>query len=414
MASIEEERKKMSDAQRKLFDSLTKNKYNTPTSAPTSAPTTTNPSAPTYGSGRGSSSKKSSEVAIRDYINSYGSQYGIKNSDIGWDNGQVTLGGSPLLTPSRIGADNRSYANEADIKNAIDAYAAGKGYIPQGYNVVTSPGYGGYKSPYSDQINAMLKKLNSAPAFNPDSIYSSPEYLAMKQKLESQGQETSKNVMADFASMTGGMPSSYAIAAAKESSENIQNQLNQALPSLLQAAYNRHLQEQGMTMDQINMLANMDNSGYQRFADERNYYQDVLESNRAYNQANKQFDYNAKRDQLLDQRWLDQFDYQKKQDALNYGLQSRQVSVSERNAQLARDQAAWAKDPTNPANMKNPETIGALYSSMFASGDPEKWIKQNAQYLSDDELKALVGYLPSNSAAAILGQVLGQHSNPGK
>ncbi|MDD4565510.1 MAG: hypothetical protein PHE79_08590 [Eubacteriales bacterium] len=367
--------------------------------------TTPSYSGSSYSSG---SNKKSNDVAIRDYINSYGKQYGISNSDIGWDNGQVMLGGSPLITPSRISPDNRSYASENDIKSAIDSYAAGRGYIPQGYSEVSSGGSRGatYQSPYSSQINAMLKKLNSTPAFDPNSIYSNPEYTAMKQRLESQSQDTSKNVMADFASMTGGMPSSYAIAAAKEASGDVQNRLNEAVPSLMQTAYNRHLQDQGMTMDQINTLSNMDNSGYQRFADDRNYQRGALESDRAYNQGNKQFEYNASRDQLLDQRWLNQFDYTKKQDALNYGLQSRQVSVAERNAQLARDQAKWAKDPTNPANMKNPETVGAMYSSMFASGDPEKWLKQNAQYLSNDELKALAGYLPDSAQLEVFKLIL--------
>ena len=301
--------------------------------------TTPSYSGSSYSSG---SNKKSNDVAIRDYINSYGKQYGISNSDIGWDNGQVMLGGSPLITPSRISSDNRSYAKESDIKSAIDSYAAGRGYVPQGYSEVSSGGFGGamYQSPYSSQINAMLKKLNSAPAFDPNSIYSNPEYTAMKQRLESQSQDTSKNVMADFASMTGGMPSSYAIAAAKEASGDIQNRINEAVPGLMQAAYNRHLQEQGMTMDQINTLANMDNSGYQRFADDRNYQRGALEGDRAYNQANRQFEYGAGRDGALDQRWQDQFNYQKQQDSLDYNLQNKRLQASQA-AQEASSKEAY-------------------------------------------------------------------------
>lgn len=295
----------------------------------------------------------------------------------------------------------------------IPGMSGGGGGVGQGY-----AGYSGqYVSPYSSQINALLSKLNSMPAFNPNSVYSSPEYLAMQESLNAQSQKTSADVLAQAAGNTGGIASSYAVAAAKESAADVKNRLNEYIPSLTQAAYNRYLQEQGLTLDQINMLASLENSGYQQFADQRNFGQSVLESNRNYNQAlneynrsiyesDRNFNYQVGRDKLMDQRWLDQWDYQQRQDALNYGLKTRSISLDERNAALARDKFAWEKDPTNPANMKEPETIGALYGSMFNSGDPEKWLKDNATYLNDDELKALAGYLPNSEALKILELIL--------
>lgn len=265
---------------------------------------------------------------------------------------------------------------------------------------------GVYQSPYSSKIEALLAKLNSIPAFNPNSVYTSPEYLAAKERIESESKKTSQNVLGAASALTGGIPSSYAIAAAKESESDVKNRLNELLPSLIQAAYNRYLQEQGLTMDQINLLSSLDNSAYQQYATDRSFNQSVLENNRNFAQKLKEFEYQVSRDKLLDQRWLDQFDYQKKQDALNYGLKLKQISIDERNAALARDKFNWEKDPTNPANMKNPETIGALYSSMMNSGDPEKWLRQNAQWLDPEELKTLAGFLPKNEAVAILEKIL--------
>ncbi|QNB46823.1 hypothetical protein BR63_11180 [Thermanaerosceptrum fracticalcis] len=280
------------------------------------------------------------------------------------------------------------------------------GSIP-GVNAPAAPAVSGvYQSPYSSKIEALLAKLNSIPAFNPNSVYSSPEYLAAKERIENESKKTSQNVLGAASSLTGGIPSSYAIAAAKESESDVKNRLNELLPSLTQAAYNRYLQEQGLTMDQINLLSSLQNADYQRYSTDRAFNQSVLESNRNFAQKQQEYNYQVSRDKLLDQRWLDQFDYQKKQDLVAQALRNREISIAERNAALARDKFNWEKDPTNPANMKNPKTIGALYSSMMNSGDPEKWLRQNAQWLDPEELKTLAGFLPKNEAVAILEKIL--------
>ena len=288
---------------------------------------------------------------------------------------------------------------------------------------------GSYLSPYSDKIDALLAKLNALPPFDPNAIYSSPEYLSLKQKAEQMGAKAQENTLGAAAALTGGIPSSYAVAASKENADAYNTALLDAIPGLTQAAFNRYLQEAGLTMDQIQMLSGLDSSKYSQFATDRDYARSVLESDRgfqrsvfesdrAFDQAKKEFDYRVERDKLLDQRWLDQFDYQKRQDALNYGLQSRQISIAERNAALARDKFNWDKDPTNPANMKDPEGMGLLYHYMMngldpATGNPlldpsgqpitpDEWIKRYAKGLTDDQLKVLLGYLPKDQGGTII------------
>jgi len=70
-------------------------------------------------------------------------------------------------------------------------------------------------SPYSDKINALLKKLETYPEFDSSTIYESPEYLALQERTRQIADKTRRNTMADAAAMTGGIPSSYALAAAK-------------------------------------------------------------------------------------------------------------------------------------------------------------------------------------------------------
>ena len=44
---------------------------------------------------------------------------------------------------------------------------------------------------------------------------------------------------------------------------------------------------------------------------------------------------------------------------------------------------------------KKQDTFGAIYSAMVASGDPEAWLAENAQYLTDEELQYVISILDS-------------------
>jgi hypothetical protein len=417
------------------------------------------------------------EVRIRDYILNYGKQYGITNKDIGWDGSNVLLGGQRLVTPSRIDDSGRSWGDINVIKKAIDNYANRNKMQPNMYEDIINKGaqdyfYGGqdsipqwnggqdsipqwkepapYVSPYSDKINALLKKLETYPEFDSSTIYESPEYLALQERIRQIADKTRRNTMADAAAMTGGMPSSYALAAAASAEGDIKGKLLDTVPALTESAYGRYMDKQlaefnllqkleeldkeaygrhygerawdrsiyesdwghdyQTRQDLLDRLRSLESEKYQRAIDERDYDRGTYESDRAFNyqveRDGKTFDYQVTRDKILDNRWMKQFDYNEAQDILANALRERQITVAERNATLAQNKFEWEKDPTNPENMADPETIGALYASMFASENPEEWLKENAQYLSKDELKTLVGFLPSNSEAVQMMKIL--------
>ncbi len=441
-------------------------------------------SGSSYGTTPGYNYGSPDEVRIRDYILNYGKQYGITNKDIGWDGSNVLLGGQRLVTPSRIDDSGRSWGNINVIKKAIDNYANRNKMQPNMYEDIINKGaqdyfYGGqdsipqwkepapyvspyqdsipqwkepapYVSPYSDKINALLKKLETYPEFDSSTIYESPEYLALQERIGQIADKTRRNTMADAAAMTGGMPSSYALAAAASAEGDIKGKLLDTVPALTESAYGRHMDKQlaefnllqkleeldkeaygrhygerawdrsiyesdwghdyQTRQDLLDRMRSLESEKYQRAIDERDYDRGTYESDRAFNyqveRDGKTFDYQVTRDKILDNRWMKQFDYNEAQDILANALRERQITVAERNATLAQNKFEWEKDPTNPENMADPETIGALYASMFASENPEEWLKENAQYLSKDELKTLVGFLPSNSEAVQMMKIL--------
>ena len=424
-------------------------------------------SGSSYGTTPGYNYGSPDEVRIRDYILNYGKQYGITNKDIGWDGSNVLLGGQRLVTPSRIDDSGRSWGDINVIKKAIDNYANRNKMQPNMYEDIINKGaqdyfYGGqdsipqwkepapYVSPYSDKINALLKKLETYPEFDSSTIYESPEYLALQERTGQIADKTRRNTMADAAAMTGGMPSSYALAAAASAEGDIKGKLLDAVPALTESAYGRYMDKQlaefnllqkleeldkeaygrhygerawdrsiyesdrghdyQTRQDLLDRLRSLESEKYQRAIDERDYDRGTYESDRAFNyqveRDGKTFDYQVTRDKILDERWMKQFDYNEAQDILANALRNRQITVAERNATLAQNKFEWEKDPTNPENMAAPETIGALYASMFASENPEEWLKENAQYLSKDELKTLAGFLPSNSEAVQMMKVM--------
>ncbi len=434
-------------------------------------------SGSSYGTTPGYNYGSPDEVRIRDYILNYGKQYGITNKDIGWDGSNVLLGGQRLVTPSRIDDSGRSWGDINVIKKAIDNYANRNKMQPNMYEDIINKGaqdyfYGGgkggqqdsipqwkepapYVSPYSDKINALLKKLETYPEFDSSTIYESPEYLALQERTGQIADKTRRNTMADAAAMTGGMPSSYALAAAASAEGDIKGKLLDAVPALTESAYGRYMDKQlaefnllqkleeldkeaygrhygerawdrsiyesdrghdyQTRQDLLDRLRSLESEKYQRAIDERDYGRGTYESDRAFNyqveRDGKTFDYQVTRDNILDERWMKQFDYNEAQDILANALRERQITVAERNATLAQNKFEWEKDMTNPENMEDPYGMGLLYNHMMNGTDihtgqamkdpdtgqpisPEKWLATFAEFLTEEQLQVLYKYLP--------------------
>jgi hypothetical protein len=128
------------------------------------------------------------------------------------------------------------------------------------------------------------------------------------------------------------------------------------------------------------------------------------------------YDYQASRDKVLDNQWLSQFNSSEQQRLIENAVANKQISISEGNLALQKAAQAWAQNPNNPDNIyktkqieglnskdttTDEQTIGAFYSAMMNSKDPAKWLKQNAQYLTNDEIKALQSYLPKDSTSSL-------------
>jgi len=52
-----------------------------------------------------------------------------------------------------------------------------------------------------------------------------------------------------------------------------------------------------------------------------------------------------------------------------------------------------------------PETLGAMYQDMMSAPDPEAWLKENAPYMTNEELKQAIKWLPKEKQLEMLKEL---------
>ena len=95
-----------------------------------------------------------------------------------------------------------------------------------------------------------------------------PVWQAYQKQYRREGQRASQDALGRASSMTGGVPSSYAVSAAAQAENNYAAQLSDRLPEIYQSAYSRYLRE----YDRLLSLAD----AYERRAKEENDWQRAL------------------------------------------------------------------------------------------------------------------------------------------
>ena len=142
----------------------------------------------------------------------------------------------------------------------------GGGY---GYLQKYSP-YARYQSVYGDKINSLLDALLNRGPFNYDYL-SDPMYQAYRQQYEFQGDRARENAIGDYARNTGGLASSWATTAGQLAQNNYNAQLNSLIPELQNARYTKYMGEVENDLNNMNVLMNLENRAYDRYASDRAY-----------------------------------------------------------------------------------------------------------------------------------------------
>lgn len=224
-----------------------------------------------------------------------------------------------------------------------------------------------YNYDQSGQISAKLDALLNRTPFSYDAA-SDPLYQQYRKQYTREADRSAEDALGKAAVMTGGMPSTAAVAASQQASDYQMSQMTDKIPELQQLAYSMYQDKLSGDRADLNTLIGIEDNNYNRWLADRNYL------------------YQLARDQVGDQQTADALAYQKQQDKLNYDYQKERDAIEDAryNAewQYKLQQAAQQAARRNTRVITTPTGGGeadydGLFAAAQASGYPKSFISNN-------------------------------------
>ena len=132
-----------------------------------------------------------------------------------------------------------------------------------------------YQSTYDQQIKALADQILNRQAFSYN-FNADPMYQQYKNQYTQLGNTAMLDTMGNAAALTGGYGSSYATTAGNQAYQSYLTQLNNVIPELYDAAYDRYANEGTQMTNNLSMLQGLDQSDYSKYRDTvSDYYNDL-------------------------------------------------------------------------------------------------------------------------------------------
>ena len=245
----------------------------------------------------------------------------IKRNQAQWLLGQQT-GNQALM-------DGAHAANEA-IRSGFGYLGGddGSGYFEQtdkygDFAYQSAPVfYDAYGNQIADQRNKILNR--EAFSYNPEE---DPLYAVYKAQYNREGNRATQNTIGEMAARTGGMASSYAGTAAAQAGQYYAQQLADRIPELQQLAYSMHMDDLNMSRQDLAMLEGASDRDYGRYMDSYGMWND-----------DRNFAYGGYRDQVGDKQWQETFDRNVLESDRAYEQAERQIAETIRMNNISIDQ----------------------------------------------------------------------------
>ena len=224
---------------------------------------------------------------------SYQSQVSNKKQTTYNYKGQYMQRQSPLLsqgvsgyTQNRINGLEGGYTPGSAVQQA-------QAYL----NQVQSRRPGEYQSQWDGELTELYNRIANRKPFSYD-IGTDPVYQQYREQYQRQGRLAMQDTMGQAAALTGGYGSTYGEQVGQQAYNAYLQNLNDIVPDLYNAAYNRYRDEGTDLYNQYGLLSDRENQAYSRYRDTVNdYYSDLSDARSAYDSAYSR-DYNQWSDQL--------------------------------------------------------------------------------------------------------------------
>ena len=156
---------------------------------------------------------------------------------------------------------------------------------------------------YTSQWDQIIKDLTSQILNRENFEYDylkDPSYQQYRDAYTREGERAMVDTLGEVAARTGGMASSYATSAANQANNYYMSALADKIPELRQMAYEAYLHGIQGQRDDLSMLLGLESMDYQKFLNELSQWN-----------TDRTFDYGVWRDQVNDQRYEQEADYNK-------------------------------------------------------------------------------------------------------
>lgn len=231
-----------------------------------------------------------------------------------------------------FGNDNSSLRVESDR----EVYSpAGGSYSP--YSTSAYPAYEG--SEWDGELDSLAHQLLDLTY---EDWLQGDQYKALSDRYRQQGQMSMQDVLGQIAARTGGLASSYATTAANQ-------QMNAWMSELENAAREMYGLERGYLTDNLQLAHQFAQDDYSKYLDGRELWN-----------TDRNFEYNAWRDNVEDNRYTDAYTDEKllaqAETMAAYGDFSGYKALGYTDEQIAMMRAAWdaANAPKVEAPKRNP------------------------------------------------------------
>lgn len=214
-------------------------------------------------------------------------------------------------------------------------------------------------------ISAMREQIMSRQPFSYD-YQKDPLWSQYKKQYTREADRSAADALGKAAVLTGGMPSTAAIAASQQASDYQMSKMTDKIPELQQLAYSMYMDDVAADYDKLAMLTDAEDRRYNRYVTDRS------------------FDYGVSRDAVEDERYANEFERSKaleKAELLaQYGDYSGYKALGYTDDEIAKLTSGYES-----ALMQEARAAGSTWDDVDAyvgiGGNAEDYIKANYKAL---------------------------------
>lgn len=166
---------------------------------------------------------------------------------------------------------------------------------------------GPYQSQWQEALDQVVSQILSREEFSYDAS-ADPLFRQYQDRYVTLGQRAMEDTLGRAAALTGGYGNSHAQLAGQAAYNDQLQGLYDRMPELYNLALQRYQLQGALLGDRYDLLAGLEDTGYSRYRDSLEQWQQERSHLTGAVNAERDFDYTAHRDAVKDDQWQQEFD----------------------------------------------------------------------------------------------------------